>query len=186
MAEQPTMPPENVESAFIAQLEKLKREGNRGALATLRRTLIDSGRDFRAYTVVGAFLPAHGSQARIDTFVLVAGLYALHPMHHDDGTSIGTALRRLRSAITGGESSLDLLVAALLDAEEEDVRSRIRHVVLRLASAEIPLDYAQLLRDLQRWSHPRRFIQKRWARDYWAPERDADRQPSDSTAAAAV
>lgn len=173
--------PDNVAS-FVARLERLRDEGNRGALATLRRSLSNPGRDFSAYTVIGAHLSLAPSR-NVDDFVLVASLFAFHPLSIADGRSLGASLRVLRARLDGGEDSLDLMVAAVLNADDEDIPVRIRHVISRLASKEVPVDYRRLLRDLVAWSHPDRYVQKRWAKDYWVgtpvdDATDTDTSPS--------
>lgn len=152
---------------FIGRLEKLKNDDDRAALAKLRRSLIDFGRDFSAYTVLGNALPAHAAQRKMELYVLVAGLFAMHPQMREK-TSFGSSLRAMRVKLDGnGESSLGLLVAALLNADQEDLPIRLRHIITRLASNEVAVDYARLLHDLLRWESPSRYVQRQWAHDYW-------------------
>jgi CRISPR system Cascade subunit CasB len=151
---------------FIDDLEGLERNENRAALAKLRRSLIDYGRDFSAYTVLGYSLPANISKQRL--YLLVAGLFAMHTDSAHDGRSFGASLRQLRNKLGGvGDTSLEGLVGAILNAEGEDLPIRLRHVIARLASNEVAVDYARLLKDLLLWDIPSRQTQRRWAHDYW-------------------
>ena len=171
---------EDYASAFIAHLERLKQQENRGALAALRRSLIDPGSDFSAFPIIGPFLPSDVKPWEMERLVVVSGLYAMHQEHESSGKSLGASLRRLRSAITDQDHhSLDLVFSALLNADEEDLAIRLRHAVARLASKDILVDYAQLLRDVRAWSSSRRRVQRRWAHDYWVGsiDREADITP---------
>lgn len=167
---------------FIDRLEALKQEGDRAALARLRRSLADYGQDFSAYAVLGSALPAKASAWTLESYLLVAGLFAMHQKHSTGGNTLGWSLRLLREALGDvGGKSLDLLVAALLNADREDLPVRLRHIITRLASPKetIAVDYGQLLRDLLRWNTPRRTAQRRWAHDYWV----AGTEPGDDAAA---
>ncbi len=162
---------ENV-TRFIARLERLKHAEDRASLALLRRSLVDYGRDFSAYTVLGDVLPEKSSEEdRVETYLLVAGLFAMHQNSCNDDTSFGGSLRLLGDELGDvGEKSLDLLVGALLNADREDLPVRLRHIVARLASGQkkpVPVDYGRLLDDLLRWESVSRTVQRRWAHDYW-------------------
>ena len=164
---------EDYASAFIGHLEQLEQQDDRGALATLRRSLVDPGNNFSAFPIIGSFFPPDIKPWELERLLVVAGLYAIHQSNMADGKSLGHSLRRLRTAVTDQDHhSLDLLVSALLNAEEEDLSIRLRHVVSRLASKDIAIDYAQLLRDVRAWSNSRRYVQRKWAHDYWVGTSD--------------
>jgi CRISPR system Cascade subunit CasB len=44
--------------------------------------------------------------------------------------------------------------------------------VALLAAREEPLDWDRLLKDCLSWSHPDRYAQVAWAREYWSPTPD--------------
>jgi len=112
-------------------------------------------------------------------YFLVATLYALTTRGSDQrrsggGLSLGLALHGLRQeqlAATGRSTddkiSLDRRVAALLDADADQLPFRLRQIVRLLHSHEQTLDWFKLLRDLLNWEHPNRFVQPRWAREYY-------------------
>ncbi len=176
---------DDADERFVAWLRRLDREDDRAALAKLRRSLVNFGDDFSAYAVLGGALPAGLPEWKLEDYVLVAGLSAMHRDWADDDRSLGNSLRRLRHALSdAGEGSLDLLFTALLNAEREELPVRLRHVITRLAAKEIAIDYARLLEDLGGWQHPRRFVQRKWAHDYWVGERPHGNaeQPDNETA----
>ncbi|HVZ38484.1 MAG TPA: type I-E CRISPR-associated protein Cse2/CasB [Candidatus Kapabacteria bacterium] len=179
----PKSRPEDSIDRFIARLDDLKMRGDRAALAKLRRSLVDYGRDFSAYTVLGYALPPNVPPRQLDLYLLVAGLFAMHPLAASDDTSFAWSLRRLRAAREGvGESSLDALAGAILNADGEDIPIRLRHVIARLAADGIPVDYRRLLRDLLKWESVSRHVQRRWARDYYVGRAADGEQPGDAAA----
>jgi len=101
----------------------------------------------------------------VNPAVLIAGLFATHSQPHGSG-SLGKALRRFRDA-TGAEESADKRFASLIDSDAEDLAERLRHIVKLLKSKNVPVDYAQLLKDILNWDHEERFVQWNWSRDYW-------------------
>ena len=157
--------------------EYLKSLSGRGQLAELRRSAADPLGDFRSIRILGPFLPDDDGW-RFDAYRLVGTLYALHRQRFSEGQvpdfaegekrrSFGASLRRLRAQLKGGQDSLDLRFAALLDTPAEDLAVPLRGMVQRCASAEkpVPVDYAQLLNDLLWWEGDR--TRRKWAREYW-------------------
>jgi CRISPR system Cascade subunit CasB len=55
----------------------------------------------------------------------------------------------------------------LLDADEDELPWRLRQIVSLTTASGIALDWPQLLKDLLGWDHPDRYVQRRWAREYW-------------------
>lgn len=152
-----------------------------GGLARLRRaagqTLAESGNVYDVFFRLIAGVPQ--SAQRQEIYFLVATLYALTARGSEQrrvggGTSVGLALHRLRQdqlAATGrgpqDTISLDRRVAALLDADATQLPFRMRQLVRLVHSQEHQLDWERLLRDLLNWSHEQRFVQQRWAREYY-------------------
>lgn len=56
---------------------------------------------------------------------------------------------------------------AVLAARSEDLFEYLRHIVRLLKTGEIPIDWDQLLKDLRRWDHPSRFVQRNWSRSFY-------------------
>jgi CRISPR system Cascade subunit CasB len=57
---------------------------------------------------------------------------------------------------------------ALLNASPHDLAEHLRHAIALLRSKKIPVDWAQLLRDVQDWNWPNHPVQRNWARAFWA------------------
>lgn len=162
---------------FVAGLAAL----GAGGLARLRRcagqTLAESRNVYDVFFSLVVGIPQ--AEQRPDTYFLVATLYALTTRGSDtrrssSGLSLGLALRALRQEqlkatqrSDNDKISLDRRVAALLDADAEQLPFRLRQIVRLVHSREQQLDWSRLLRDLLNWDHPRRFVQPRWAREYY-------------------
>jgi CRISPR type I-E-associated protein CasB/Cse2 len=56
----------------------------------------------------------------------------------------------------------------------------LRQAVTRLTNEAVPIDWAQLTRDVLRWDHPQRYVQRHWAKDYVAAEPQKQELPTDS------
>lgn len=157
--------------SFITYLIGLK-DGDRGAFAHLKRSLgFDPGSYPRAYPYVERFVGAdrHVNDPRRLAMYLVAGLYALHPMHHE-GVSFAGAWGRIGRA--RDSTSIEQRFIALLGAEPESLPTLLRQAVSLLAADGVGFDYASLLDDLTRWLDPfkpeaRDQLRQRWARDFY-------------------
>lgn len=161
----------NFAEDFVAHLTRL-REGNRGALAELRRSLgFPLGGYPPAYPHVERFAPAEcqAQDPRRLALYIVAGLFALHPRpaSRSLAASFGELMRRR------GSGSLEKRFIVLLDADAETLPGYLRQVVSLLMVDTIGLDYAALLRDIRAWLSPRLdpeigdCIRQRWARDFY-------------------
>jgi len=150
---------------FIRYLQKLADGQDRGALASLRRGLGQPpGTVADMYRYVEPYL---GADARYkeSAFYLVAALFALHPNSTNEG-NMGTHLARTRTE-SGGEA-LERRFTALLAAHPDDLPEYLRQAVSFLKSKdEEPVNWNELLRDLQNWDREERFVQKKWARSFW-------------------
>ncbi|HMN00541.1 MAG TPA: type I-E CRISPR-associated protein Cse2/CasB [Anaerolineales bacterium] len=158
----------SLEERFIDRLKQLAEGGERGALASLRRGLGQPpGTVAEMYRYVEPFLGGMESGARYkeSAFYLVAALFAFHPKSTNEG-NMGTHLARTRT--DAGADALERRFTALLAAHPDDLPEYLRQAVSFLKSKdEEPVNWNQLLRDLQNWSHEDRFVQKNWARSFW-------------------
>lgn len=158
-------------SGLVAHLERLVERDDRGALADLRRSLTrPAGQAVEAYPHVYPYLPNDIRPFEEDAYFEVAGLFALlqqgaaHPLQFSG--SFGASMHRLRAHI-GNDDAVDRRFRALLDADRAAVGTHLRHATTQLRGATIGVDWTRLLGDLKNWDHPARFVQRRWARDYW-------------------
>ncbi len=78
------------------------------------------------------------------------------------------ALQPLRTGDKERDQALDRRVVALLNADREALPTLLRQLVGLLGDERGPVDWLQLLRDLNQWDHPDRSVQKRWAGAWWA------------------
>jgi CRISPR system Cascade subunit CasB len=151
---------------FIRALNRLVTRDtgeDRAQLARLRRALAHRDLDFNALKDLPE-LP-QGEGHRVDLYLLVAALFALHPKPGND--ALGIALRNLRNKLSAGAGSLDQRVTALLNSDREDLPYRLRQVIQMLAAQEVSLKYDRLLQDLKDWDRDDRKVQRQWAKDYY-------------------
>jgi len=162
-----TSPQVRREEAFVEYLYSLSERGRRRELAALRRGLsAPPGTVSACYPVVAPW--TRGLNSRKERlFYLVASLYALHPQHGSG--SLGNTARRMASA--GAEEATERRLLALLDADDEALPHDLRQFVGLARTREVGIDYLNLLDDLLAWNAPSRFVQRRWAADFYAPER---------------
>jgi CRISPR system Cascade subunit CasB len=179
------------EDAFVRSLGALMERGDRAALAALRRGL---GKPPGAVTEMDRHVVPwlHGDQPgpHDAAFYLVASLFAAWHQGRDAveefSGSLGKSLRAVAHADPERRAGVERRVMALLASHSEELPTHLRHAVSLLRSREVPVpvDWSRLLRDLERWDHSDRVVQRRWARDFWhaeRPESPADGQTSPET-----
>jgi CRISPR system Cascade subunit CasB len=149
-------------AAFCERLGRL----NPGDRARLKRsagkTLAESGHN--ALGLFYSILPGGVSPYQEDAYFLVATLYPLADLGKSG--DFGAALRRARQDKYAG--GLDRRVKILLDADERQLPFRLRQAVHFLRAQRVPVNWPLLLQDLLAWGHPERFVQRQWARSYFA------------------
>jgi CRISPR system Cascade subunit CasB len=154
------------EESFITRLDALNSSGDRGALAALRRGLGKPlGTVVAMHPIVAPFTGGLGGWAE-DAYYLVAALFASHPESTPEGT-FGTTLKAIMRTRSTGAASLEKRFMALLDAEADHLPDLLRPLVALARSVGQPVNWARLLRDLVNWNSPDRWVQRRWARDFY-------------------
>lgn len=157
---------------FVEYLEKLEAGQDRAALAALRRSL--GKRPGQAAEAHRHVLWVNPPSWEEPAYYLVAGLFALHPANwrKEEGdkrlTNFGASFAWLKSKTDS--DSIEKRFVALLDCHEDDLAEHLRHAVSLIKSNKsetIPVDWAQLLRDLRRWNWDDRKVQREWARAFW-------------------
>lgn len=186
---------------FAAELQKLvpdedrpdraapaagKNRDGRAALAALRRGLGKApGEAFDLYRYLGRWL-ATDDRERERAVFLIAPLFALHRVSWsadaDAGAgrrNLGASFRRLarQAQERGGGASVEKRFVALLNCHRDDLPTHLRQAVSLLKAQEIPIDWAQLLVDVQGWGAESRWVQRDWARAFWR-----DDEPTTSNA----
>lgn len=169
---------------FVKALQALDRAKDRGPLAALRRGLgKPPGTAPEMHSFVVPWLPKQaGSLIQDEPYYLVAALFALHPKHGPN-RSFGASMRGLGTEMASGGA--ERYFRALLAAAREDLPEHLRRCVSLLKANEVVVDWAQLLRHLRAWDAPDGWVQRRWARDFWATDAPgAEPEPQDQSTAA--
>lgn len=160
---------------FVNWLEGLKG-GNvwTRARAALRRSLaFEPGTYPPAMPYVERLV--HGDGWAREAHYLVAALYAQKDGAHKPGNSLARALRT-RAAES---QSVERRLLALLDADRDQLATRLRHTV---ALVKEGIDFGRLLDDLIHWFDNRRYVQARWAREFYAETGKEEKGDTEVTA----
>jgi CRISPR type I-E-associated protein CasB/Cse2 len=142
--------------------------------AQAERSLRAPGRpDLHLAPIVAPFVGGRGGWYEIAHY-LVAGLYGLYglypqPINLDQRRSLGASLAPLADGRATARR-----IAQLLTGDTEQVPFPLRDLVRTAKRRGLPVDYAQLLRDLVAWRREDRAVQRRWARDYYGAPRTVE------------
>ena len=113
-----------------------------------------------------------------DTYFLVATLFAFEKKrkkNQEDAEkeflkkpdTFGKSLGEIRQSKNA--KGLDTRFERLLDADEQQLPFYLRHEIPFLFNNGGHVDWIKLLKDLLNWKHPTRYVQRKWARDYFTP-----------------
>lgn len=162
---------------LIGKLEEWNARDTR-VRAVLRRSLgFEPGSYPPGFPYVEWSLSEDDGHWRRTVAYLVAGLWAQHWREgRGKGTSIGVACSLMLRG-ESGSSSVEKRFIQLLDADEEQVPYRLRQMVALLKNHD--LDFERLHMDLLGWGHSKKFVQSRWAREFYAsPRENEESEPS--------
>jgi len=149
---------------FVEYLESLRDD--RGVLAALRRGLGQPpGTVASMYPYVVPWLADDAPPWQETAHYLIAALFAYHSAAGGAG-NMGSHFARAREP-RGEDAAIERRFTALLAAHSDDLDFYLRQAVSFLKSKEVPVNWHQLLSDLQAWDHPDRYVQKQWARAFW-------------------
>jgi len=173
------------EQGFIAYLESLVNNKDRGAIANLRRGLGKSpGTVPQMDRYVLKFLPEDTELGQEEPYYLVASLFAFWHQGRDSPESTeGNLARSLRALVEQEqdsnkrdnlEKSTEKRLVALLNCHRDDLPEHLRQIVSLLQSKDAPVDWAQLLSDIKHWERDDRPVQKAWARGFWIGSRQRE------------
>ena len=87
--------------------------------------------------------------------------------------SFGRTMAVLKAQPGASEESLERRFAILLDADFDprggtgELPFRLRQTVKLVLSKEGCIDWPRLLSDLRQWNHADKYVQKRWAKDFY-------------------
>lgn len=159
-----------LESGSAHQVAEARR-----TLAQLRRSLSGPQAAAEAYATVFPFDPPHAEQ---HAWILVAGLFALHPQPRPrpdssrQSRSLGSSMRVLADKRPSTERRFNQLLAV----DPASMPYYLRQAIRLLAAENIALDYYRLLEDLvtimDSRADPERMHRVRlyWASDYHRPQ----------------
>ena len=120
---------------------------------------------------------------------MVAALAGFHQTGTVDGEgtvqhqNLGSSLRLLglKKADEGaGEETGEMLdalkrrVDAMLACHRDDLFGHLRQVISLLKSAEVPVDWAQLLADIEAWEWQGSPVQWQWSRSFYVGHQDKE------------
>ena len=151
---------------FVTYLESLAKQDNRGALAALRRGLGQPpGTVLEMYRYVVPQLPSDPKPWVENAYYLVASLFALYPKDNYEG-DVGAHLAGARDPKRDNDA-LERRFVALLNTHSDELPFVLRQTISFLRSKEVPVNWHQLIRDLQGWNNANRYVQKKWANAFW-------------------
>lgn len=154
---------------FVERLASLRSKDDRAALAALRRGAGKKPGTEAAMFPWMPWVPDVIDSPEYRAAFHVASLFAMHPAAGGAGT-LGDVMRRVRQAT--GSDSIEARFVALLQAHPDDLPGRLRGCITLAESRDIPVNWQQLLMDLQGllsggdWADD---VRKRWSQDFWAP-----------------
>lgn len=162
----------NLERDFIRYLENIVIHEDLGLLAALRRGLGKApGTSVEMHPYVAVFPIRCKTRWEEDVHYLVATLFATwyqgkNTIVRDPPRNLGASFGILAQQVQS--ESIEKRFVALLNSHPEDLPVHLRHAISLLRSKEVPIDWRQLLRDMIHWDHEDRFVQRAWAKAFWA------------------
>lgn len=177
--------------SFISRLEALVEKGDRGALAMLRRGLGKQA-PFEAYR----FMPFRRTRWQEEAALLIGPLFALwhqgeeKPGGATENGNLGASLLALVHVMVleavkhdDAMKRVERRFSALLNCHAEDLKAHLHHAVSLLKSKEVPINWRRLLRDVEQWDHEDRWVEREWARAFWASKAEDSTLPDDQAEA---
>lgn len=162
----------DVKSAIpiIKFLEENKED--RAVMAHLRRGLgKPPGTVVEMFPYVSRYFEGKGPAD--DAKFIISSLFAWHQQSTDKG-NMGDHFRKISNAFGQENESAERRFRALLNAHFDSLHYHLRQAVGLAKSKDVPINWSQLYRDIINWSRPERFVQKNWAKAFWAPEKQVE------------
>lgn len=158
----------------------------RQVLARLRHSFVE-GRQYQAYEIVFQQDPPQDS-SEVETWLLVGGLFALHPLNWRGGggpRSLGASLGKLQKSMES--PAVGRRLSLLLAKDKQTLPHHLRQTIRLLSAHDVPVHYGRLLDDLivllgkdHRGDNASK-VRLKWAREYYMPvsaTTDRSNQPS--------
>lgn len=168
----------DTEHPLIIYLKGLADRSDRGALAALRRGLTGPPWTIvEMHPHVARFLP-DGWGWPHQCLYMIAALFASHPAPGGSG-NLGDALRAVAGATRS--ESIEGRFMALLKAHRDDLFDHLRHAVDLAKGKEVRIAWNRLLKDIRNWDSDSRWVQRDWARAFWAAsDKDQESRSAES------
>lgn len=148
----------------------------KGRLAILRRNAGEPIAGARAVSWIFSLLNRFERLGDESLFLTATLLAFDRPYLEGKGAfagSFGRTMAVLKAQPGASEESLERRFAILLDADFDprggtgELPFRLRQTVKLVLSKEGRIDWPRLLSDLRQWNHPDKYVQKRWAKDFY-------------------
>lgn len=138
-----------------------------GDRTALKRSLGISLREADA-RAVAAFFKVFWGGSRWEEDICFITACAVAAFHNVGGEKKSFQLRLREMAVSseGVENKL-LQLLDIPRKPETYFAVKIGRLLRQMLAAGLNLDFAKLLKDLQQWDHPARFVQLKWARDFY-------------------
>jgi CRISPR system Cascade subunit CasB len=150
---------------LIQMLESMRDREDRAGLAQLRRGLGQTAATPEVSRIVQRVMSESTPPWRESACYVVAPLFALHPVAGGRG-NLGDHVRAL--APTGEPPpNVERRFVGLLACDGEELPDALRQAVMLLKSNGVPVAWDRLLKDVQAWEHPDRYVQRNWSRSFW-------------------
>jgi CRISPR system Cascade subunit CasB len=177
------------ESAFVKYLDSLVTQGNRQALAELRRGISgEPDRQLGMYRYVGRFLAEGETGWNERRLLLIASLFALYHQGSESASKsppqgFGESFRQLYER-TDRRPSVERRFLALIAAHPSSLPDHLRHAITLMRSVGVGVDWGLLLSDLNYWNYSEQRVQRRWARQFFRS--DGEERPEQQLAASQI
>jgi CRISPR system Cascade subunit CasB len=142
---------------------------NRALLAHLRRG-IDLPMDYTLGRVGWLFrrVPESKDDLLLRFSVLVAGLFAWAKGYCQQTHKVNFGAAFGSGLTPDGKQQREKRFIDLLDTDLDELPFKLRQAITLIARDRVGLDWVLLIRHLSYWSHTDRWVQKEWARGFWA------------------
>ncbi|MFG1879405.1 type I-E CRISPR-associated protein Cse2/CasB [Sphaerisporangium sp. NPDC049003] len=161
----------------------------RQMLARLRHSFVE-GKQYQAYEIVFRQDPPEDS-AEVETWLLVGGLFALHPLNWRGSArprSLGASLGRLQKKLDS--PAVDRRLSLLLAKDIQALPHHLRQTIRLLSAHDVPVHYGRLLDDLvvllgrDHRGDKASKVRLKWAQEYYMPvsattDEDSDEPSTD-------
>jgi CRISPR system Cascade subunit CasB len=173
---------------FVTWLEELRDcdDGDaRKRLAAMRRWLAPSlHSQIEAFQAIQPRLSLQESKAREDAAFLIGALFALHDAPGGTG-NVGDHFRELVKPDEDPPAKIERRFMSLLAAEGDEFDKALHHAVTLLKSEGVPVEWHQLMRDVQAWKTGNPEAQDRvrqwWSKKFWRRSKPTDANSTDDT-----